>query len=202
MSFVIQAQISFTASVNKNKVGVNEQFSLTFTVNGSGDKFQAPLFSDFTVLTGPSTSSSTTIINGKVSNENSYTYYLRAKKVGLFTIGSASIRVNGKQYRSSTTSIQVLKSSPKNNTNNTPLAKAKENVFIELELSNQNPYVGEQITATYNLYFNQDIRSPELLETPTYNGFWHEDYDKKEWYIISGSCIKEISLNSTAFRIS
>ena len=134
MSFVIQAQISFTASVNKNKVGVNEQFSITFTVNGSGDKFQAPLFSDFTVLTGPSTSSSTTIINGKVSNENSYTYYLRAKKVGLFTIGSASIRVNGKQYQSSTTSIQVLKSSPKNNTNNTPLAKAKENVFIELLL--------------------------------------------------------------------
>ena len=197
MSFVIQAQISFTASVNKNKVGVNEQFSITFTVNGSGDKFQAPLFSDFTVLTGPSTSSSTTIINGKVSNENSYTYYLRAKKVGLFTIGSASIRVNGKQYRSSTTSIQVLKSSPKNNTNNTPLAKAKENVFIELELSNQNPYVGEQITATYNLYFNQDIRSPELLETPTYNGFWHEDYDLGDNYPV-----KNIRKNGKSFQVA
>ena len=145
MSFVIHAQTVFTASVNKNKVGVNEQFSLTFTVNDSGDKFQAPIFSDFTVLSGPSTSSSTTIINGKVSKENSYTYYLRAKKVGLFTIGSASIRVNGKQYRSSTTSIQVLKSSPKNSTNNTPLAKAKDKVFLELELSNPNPYVCEQI---------------------------------------------------------
>ena len=92
-SFVIHAQTSFTASVNKNKVGVNEQFSLTFTVNDSGDKFQAPVLSDFTVLSGPSTSSSTTIINGKVSKENSYTYYLRAKKVGLFTIGSASIEL-------------------------------------------------------------------------------------------------------------
>ena len=196
-SFVIHAQTSFTASVNKNKVGVNEQFSLTFTVNDSGDKFQAPVFSDFTVLSGPSTSSSTTIINGKVSKENSYTYYLRAKKVGLFTIGSASIRVNGKQYRSSTTSIQVLKSSPKNNTNNTPLSKAKKNVFLELELSNPNPYVGEQIIATYNLYFNQDIRSPELLETPTYNGFWHEDFDLGDNYPV-----KNIRKNGKSFQVA
>ena len=196
-SFVTHAQISFTASVNKNKVGVNEQFSLTFTINDSGDRFQAPVFSDFTVLSGPSTSSSTTIINGKVSKENSYTYYLRAKKVGLFTIGSASIRVNGKQYRSSATSIQVLKSSPKNNTNNTSLNKAKENVFLELELSNPNPYVGEQIIATYNLYFNQDIRSPDLLETPTYNGFWHEDYHLGDNYPV-----KNIRKNGKSFQVA
>lgn len=196
-SFVIHAQTSFTASVNKNKVGVNEQFSLTYTVNDSGDRFEAPIFSDFTVLSGPSTSSSTTIINGKVSKENSYTYYLRAKKLGLFTIGSASIRVNGKQYRSSTTSIQVLKSSPKNSTNNTPLAKAKENVFLELELSNPNPYVGEQIIATYNLYFNQDIRNPDPLEMPTYKGFWHEDYDLGDNYPV-----KNIRKNGKSFQVA
>lgn len=196
-SFVIHAQTLFTASVNKNKVGVNEQFSLTFTVNDSGDKFQAPVFSDFNVLSGPSTSSSTTIINGKVSKENSYTYYLRAKKVGLFTIGSASIRVNGKQYRSSTTSIQVLKLSPKNSSKNSPLAKAKENVFLELELSNPYPYVGEQIIATYNLYFNQDIRNPEPLEMPTYNGFWHEDYDLGDNYPV-----KNIRKNGKSFQVA
>ena len=197
MNFVIHAQTSFTASVNKNKVGLNEQFSLTYTVNDSGDRFQPPVFYDFTVLSGPSTSSSTSIINGKVSKENSYTYYLRAKKVGLFTIGSASIRVNGKQYRSSTTSIQVLKSSPKNSTNNTPLAKAKENVFLELELSNPNPYVGEQIIATYNLYFNQDIRNPDPLEMPTYNGFWHEDFDLGNNYPV-----KNIRKNGKSFQVA
>ncbi|MFL2564014.1 MAG: BatD family protein [Flavobacteriales bacterium] len=200
-SFVIHAQTVFTATVNKNKVGLNEQFSLTYTVNDSGDRFQAPVFSDFTVLSGPSTSSSTTIINGKVSKENSYTYYLRAKKVGLFTIGSASIRVNGKQYRSSTTLIQVLKSSPKNSTNNTPLAKAKENVFLELELSNLNPYVGEQIIATYNLYF-ENIQNPDLLEMPTYKGFWHEDYDLGDNYSVktirrNGKSLKVITLKKS-----
>ena len=46
-----------------------------------------------------------------------------------------------------------------------------------------NPYVSEQIIATYNLYFNQDI-DLELLETPTYNGFWHEDYDLGDNYLL------------------
>ncbi len=196
-SFLLLAQTSFTASVSKNKIGVNEQFSLTFTVNESGDRFVAPDFSNFSVIAGPSTSSSTTIINGKVSKENSYTYYLRAKKVGIYTIGSASINVKGKTYRSGTSSIQVLQSTPNSSSSNSPEAKAKENVFLELELSNSNPYVGEQIIANYKLYFSQDIRSPELLENPSYTGFWHEDFDLGENYPL-----KEVRKNGKSFQVA
>lgn len=196
-SFLLLAQTSFTASVNKNKVGVNEQFSLTFTVNGNGDRFAAPNLSNFSILAGPSTSSSTTIINGKMSQENSYTYYLRAKKIGIFTIGPAYITVNGKEYQTKNLSIQVLKSSPKSTSSHTPEAKAKENVFLELDLTNANPYVGEQIVATYKLYFSQEIRSPELLEQPSYTGFWHEDYDLGDNYPV-----KEEIRNGKKFQVA
>jgi len=196
-SFLLLAQTSFTASVSKNKIGLNEQFSLTFTVNQSGDRFAAPDLSNFSVLAGPSTSSSTTIINGKVSRENSYTYYLRAKKLGIYPIGSASITVNGKQYRSEIISIQVLKSTPNTTSNHSPEAKAKENVFLELDLSNTKPYVGEQIVATYKLYFSQEIRSPELLEDPGFTGFWHEDFDLGENYPIN-----EVRRNGKAFQVA
>ena len=196
-SFVLVAQTSFTASVNKNKVGVNEQFSLTFTINDNGDRFTAPNLSNFSVLAGPSTSSSTTIINGKVSRENSYTYYLRAKKTGIYTIGSAYITVKGKEYRSTSISIQVLKSAPNTTSNHSPEAKAKENVFLELELSNSKPYVGEQIVATYKLYFSQEIRSPELLENPDFTGFWHEDFDLGENYPIN-----EVRRNGKSWQVA
>ena len=196
-SFLLLAQTSFTASVSKNKIGVNEQFSLTFTVNESGDRFTAPDFYDFSVIAGPSTSSSTTIINGKVSKENSYTYYLRAKRTGIYTIGSASITVKGKTYRSGITSIQVLKSAPSSSSSHSPEAKAKENIFLELELSNSSPYVGEQIIASYKLYFIQDIRSPELLEKPSYTGFWHEDFDLGENYPV-----KQIRKNGKSFKVA
>ena len=131
-SLLLLAQTSFTATVNKNKIGVNEQFSLTFTINANGDRFVPPNLSNFSILAGPNTSSSTTIINGKMSKENSYTYYLRAKKIGIYTIGAANISVNGKEYRTQNISIQVLKSSPKNTSSYSPEAKAKENVFLQL----------------------------------------------------------------------
>ena len=176
---------SFNASLNKNKVGLNEQFSLTFTLNDAGDRFVAPNLSNFSVLSGPSSSSSTSMINGRVSKETSYSYRLRAKKKGVFTIYPAKIRVKGKELKSNSVSIQVLKSSPKSSSNNSPEAIAKSNVFVELELSKSKPYVGEQITAVYKLYFSQEIRSPELLENPSYTGFWHEEYDLGKNYPIS-----------------
>ena len=188
-SVLLTAQ-TFSASVNKNKIGLNEQFTLTFTLDESGDRFVAPNLSNFSVLAGPSTSSSTSIINGRVSKETSYTYRLRSKKVGAFTIYPAKIRVKGKELKSNTLSIQVLKSSPKATSNTSPEAIAKRNVFVQLELSNSNPYVGEQVIASYKLYFSQEVRSPELLETPTFTGFWHEEFDFGKNYPISETNIK------------
>ena len=188
-SVLLTAQ-TFSASVNKNKIGLNEQFTLTFTLDESGDRFVAPNLSNFSVLAGPSTSSSTSIINGRVSKETSYTYRLRSKKVGAFTIYPAKIRVKGKELKSNTLSIQVLKSSPKVTSNTSPEAIAKRNVFVQLELSNSNPYVGEQVIASYKLYFSQEVRSPELLETPTFTGFWHEEFDFGKNYPISETNIK------------
>ncbi|MDG1145788.1 MAG: BatD family protein [Flavobacteriales bacterium] len=188
-SVLLTAQ-TFSASINKNKVGLNEQFTLTYTLDDSGDRFVAPNLSNFSVLAGPSTSSSTSIINGKVSKETSYTYRLRSKKVGAFTIYPAKIRVKGKELKSNTLSIQVLKSSPKATSNTSPEAIAKRNVFVQLELSNSNPYVGEQVIASYKLYFSQEVRSPELLETPTFTGFWHEEFDLGKNYPISETYIK------------
>lgn len=46
------AEISFTASVNRNPIGTNEQFSITFTINTQASNFQAPSFKDFNILSG------------------------------------------------------------------------------------------------------------------------------------------------------
>lgn len=195
------AQNSFTASINKNKVGINEQFSLTFTVNASSKNFTPPNLSNFIVLSGPNTSSSTTIINGKISKENSFTYYLRAKKIGIFTITSASIFVDGKKLRSNNITVQVLKSSPKPKNSNSPEAIARENVFLSLDLSNSSPYIGEQITATYKLYFKQEISSPELIENPSYTGFWHEDFDLGENYPIKNEVINGVKYQVATLKL-
>lgn len=51
-SNIFAAEITFIASINKNPVGTNEQFSITYTLNTQGSNFQAPTFRDFNVLSG------------------------------------------------------------------------------------------------------------------------------------------------------
>ena len=68
-----------TASVSSNKVGLNDQFQLTFTFEGkeisSIRNFSPPSLSNFFVLSGPNQSTSVQIINGAVSGSLLYSYY-------------------------------------------------------------------------------------------------------------------------------
>ncbi len=66
--------------------------------------FTPPSLADFEVLSGPSTSTSSSyeIINGHASHSESttFTYILSAKRSGRLTVGSASVRVGGRVLRS------------------------------------------------------------------------------------------------------
>ena len=103
-----------TAIVNKKTVSLNDYFQLTFTIkNADAKSFSPPKFTNFKVLAGPSTSSSSNIqfINGKMSRSTSYsyTYTLQPTKVGKFTIGSASCMIKGKKITSNSVQMQVVK---------------------------------------------------------------------------------------------
>ena len=85
-------------------VSVGEAFRVEFALNAKPDKgsFSAPDFGEFDVLAGPATSqgSSVQFINGNMTKSVSYTitYVLLPQNKGTFTIGSASIEVDGKRY--------------------------------------------------------------------------------------------------------
>ena len=94
-------------------VVVGEQFRLTYRVNtGDAKEFRAPDMKNINILTGPvtSTSSSTQIINGKVSSSTSitYTYVAVATQEGDIEIDGATIKANGKQITSNKLTIKVL----------------------------------------------------------------------------------------------
>ena len=64
------------SSEDNKVVAVGEQFKITYSVNKKGSSLQVPPFSNFNLLYGPntSTSSSVQIVNGKMTQEVSYTY--------------------------------------------------------------------------------------------------------------------------------
>lgn len=109
VGFLAKAQdISFKAIASKTTVGINSRFSVEFKVeNAQANDFEAPDFKDFVVVGGPSTNSSVTIINGKMSQTMSYVYYLQAKTKGSFAIKSAKVILNDKEYKTDKIKIEV-----------------------------------------------------------------------------------------------
>ena len=179
---------TFTAAVNNATVGLNDQLQISFTFSGqdvNGVKsFSPPAFNNFMILSGPNQSSSMQIINGAVSGSMSYSYYLQPKSMGKFSIGSASVNYNGKEYKTQPVEITVVKGSPK------PAQQAQgggggsevstkdigDNLFILATSDKEKAYLGEQVTVTYKLYTRLGIASQmQVSKLPSYEGFWAEE---------------------------
>ncbi len=160
----------FEAFADARQVLVNGFFEVTFTLrNGNGSNFQPPAFKDFIVASGPSRSVSTTIINGQVSKEMSYTYSLKPRKTGRFTIGPASVDVDGKTLRTKALRIEVIAGKKDGSSNEKP------QFMVQAEPSTKSAYIGQQISLDYKLYTTINIESYNLLEESDYPGFYAED---------------------------
>jgi hypothetical protein len=82
----------FTVEVSSDSILMNNYFTVSFTLeNAEGANFMPPAFDEFEVASGPNTSSSMSIMNGKVSQKVTYTYYLRPRDIGNYFIEPASI---------------------------------------------------------------------------------------------------------------
>ncbi|MEQ8323248.1 MAG: BatD family protein [Vicingaceae bacterium] len=181
----VLAQPEFRASVSKTNLSVGERFRLEFTVNAGGDEFTPPVFDGFRILSGPNQSTSMQFINGRSSYSISYSYVLMALNEGDFEIPPASILVGKDVLASNSITIRVEASTAnppnvnqgKQNEQKSPVQNAGEDVFIVAKVSNTSPFVGEQITATYNIYYNQRVVQNYPSGIPSLNGFWSEDID-------------------------
>ena len=186
LSLDLSAQ-ELTASVNKNRVGVGEQFVLTFSLNTNGSGFRAPSLNDFNVYSGPNQSTNMSFINGSMSQQISFTYYLAAKSEGKFTIGAASINSGGKTYTSKPIVIEVAKGNAphsnngqnqkgnSNQQNNSDEYDLGNNLFIRTVTSKSRAYVGEQIIVSYKVYTRINILDNAATKLPVFNGFWSEE---------------------------
>lgn len=169
-------------------VRAGQQFQVSWTINSGDGQFVAPSFNGFYKLMGPQTSysSSTQIINGKISRETSYTYvyYLQAVKEGNFVIPPASVTVKNKTFSSDSLRIEVVG----NNTaaqrnvqaapgkdNSEPVEVPEDNIFLGFTVDKREAYVGEAIVATLKLYTRVDLSGISEIKLPGFEGFLRTD---------------------------
>ncbi|SNR17393.1 BatD family protein [Tenacibaculum jejuense] len=167
-----------TATVSKNKLGVNQRLRVEFAINKQGaDNFTPPSFKNFKIVGGPSQSVSQSWVNGKSTFSQSYTYIIQPLRKGEFNLPSASIQLNGQTLKSEPVKIIVTSAVkiPKNP--NDPDYIAEQNIHLVAEVSKGRPYVGEGIYVEYRLYFsnNVGIYDNAITESPQYIGFWNQE---------------------------
>ena len=200
------AQAKFYASAPKS-VPQNGNFQLSFTLeNGNGNNLKPPSVSDFQVLGGPNTSTSMQWVNGNVTQSVTYNYVLRPKNQGTFKIGKASIQVAGVTMESNELSIEVTapvaqqqqqrrqrnpfdpfddpffnqgqEEEEQPQANNGDLEKQlKDDVFIKLVVNKSSVYKGEMLTASYKLYFRQNLAGFNVTKAPAFDGFWSQEVE-------------------------
>ncbi|WP_442265205.1 BatD family protein [Tenacibaculum sp. ZS6-P6] len=179
VSLTVFAQdAKLTATVSKNKLGVNQRLRVEFAINKQGaDNFSPPSFKNFKIVGGPSQSVSQSWINGKSTFSQSYTYIIQPLRKGEFNLPSASIQLNGITLKSEPVKIIVTAAvkTPKNP--NDPDYIAEQNIHLVAEVSKGKPYVGEGIYVEYRLYFsnNVGIYDNAITESPQYIGFWNQE---------------------------
>ena len=190
------------------QVIVGRPFQLTYSVNQRSRDLRAPEFSDFDVLAGPytSTSSSTSFVNGHRSSSftQTYTYTLMAQRAGSFTIGPASIRVDGDNYQSNGVRITVLPEDEEPAQANQPQAGSgaqssqsrqssqssqssqtnvsSENLFVRTIASKTRVHEQEALMISYKLYFaNVDVAQlTNNTKLPEFTGFLKQEMEQGE----------------------
>ncbi len=181
---------TFIASVDRNKLGMGEQFEITFTLSGTsgGSNFRPPSFNDFLTLSGPNQSTNMQFINGAMSASVTYSYVLQPRAEGKFVIPSAFINHGGKQLQTQPITIDVTKGASQQSTpggqksrqsqEDTDIGKQiGDNLFLKVIVDKSRVYQGEQITATYRIYTRVNVVSYSMTKVPSLTGFWSEELE-------------------------
>jgi len=194
---------TFFASTSHTQISIDDQFQLSFTFSGDNvnglKNFTPPDLSDFMILSGPNQSTSMEFVNGASSASLTYTYYLRAKAIGKYNIGSASIEYSGKTYRSEPISVEILKGAPVTKKGEEPSVDSQiaENLYVKAFADKHKVYQGEQVTVTYKLYTRLNIASQmSISKLPQYHGFWAEELETSRNILFSTEVV-----NGKQFRV-
>jgi hypothetical protein len=187
-------EVEFSGST-KSSVVLGETFSLVYTVNAQGSNFHGPSLSGFSILSGPFTSTTSSIrsINGRTSMSITYTfsYILQATKEGTFDLPPATVTVDNKVYKSNPLTIKVSRdqNSSQGNTGRSQQGNPQQgqgggqtganDVYVKAFVSNSNPIQGEGIVVTYKIFTKVPISQITINKLSSFSGFWSQNLIKE-----------------------
>lgn len=146
-------EITFSARASKTEVSVNERFSVQFILSSDernlrvDQPIRLPDFNGLHQL-AESQQSNFQIVNGSILNQSGIEVILVAEKEGEYTIGPASLVINGRRYKTKPITISVKQGlKPKIKPN-----QRLQGAFLITEISESNPFVNQEIILVVKMY--------------------------------------------------
>ncbi len=161
-------------TIDRTEATVRDRLLLSVTVEGSRDaQPQLPDLSAFQVF-ARGQQSQFNIVNGRTTLSVTHNYMLIPQRTGSFTIGAASVDLDGRTFRSRPFSVRIVEASA------TP--RQSEGLFISARVSNESPYVGEQVIYTWRFYRRVQVQDAQLMTPFEFEGFLVEDLGELKEY--------------------
>jgi hypothetical protein len=145
------------------------------------------------------------MINGEVSSQVVYNYRMMPRKAGDLVIDPISVMIEGQSYSTKPISVRVSQgtgappngasvpsSAPASVPSGRQQATAPEgftgqDLFVEAEVDNPMPFVGQQVVYTFRFYNAINLWGQPSYEAPAFTGFWSEGESDRAEYRAQGA---------------
>ena len=165
----------FVAVVSSTRIMQHSVFEIQFELqNATSNEFQPPDFKNFKVISGPSLSSSTVIVNGKVTRGASWSYSLLATTPGTHTIGQATVVAGRRKLASRPVTVTVVESQTAASGSVQP---GQGPIQLIAHVAPRDYYPGQQIVLEYKLLFTENIQSVNTLSEDDYADFFIQPFN-------------------------
>lgn len=159
--------VTISASINAEKVflGDTVDYSITIRGNVSQDEMRPPSFSQIDgiqMVSGPTTSSRMTFVNGQSSVTRSWTFVLRTTEKGEVTIPPARINFRGHWYETNEVALEVQDTGTigiSARTNNAQINQELRGKYFALAQVPDRVYEGQAIPIVVNIYRDETLPS-------------------------------------------
>lgn len=108
LTVTVIGQSSFSVSVNRDTIYLGNTLELSYQIENIDGQFEGPALDQFSVISGPNTSMSMSIINGVSTKTSTYSYILMPEIADAYIIDEAYCVSSDSTYTSSPISIIVV----------------------------------------------------------------------------------------------
>lgn len=167
------------ATIDRAEATIQDRLVLSITIEGSQSaQPRLPDLSPFQVYSGGQ-QSQFNMAGGRTTLSVTHNYVLIPKQTGTFNIGAASVELDGKVYSSRPFTVRIVEASA--------APQQSKDIFVTARVSNDKPYVGEQVMYTWRFFRRVQVQDAQLLTPFEFEGFLVEDLGEvKEYKTVRG----------------